>query len=273
MDRMEPVTEIALDYPITPVPRWGHGKPAHRRLHEIIGANRARYVEHLGAIVSRAHALRAIPLETQRATEPAWINPWFSGLDLAALHMFVAVHRPSRYLEIGSGTSTKIARHAAQTADLALHITSVDPAPRAEINELCDRIIRQPVEHVDTAIFDDLHAGDILFIDNSHRVFTNSDSVVLFLEVFPRLRPGVLVHIHDIFLPYDYPPEWSSRFYSEQYVLAAWLLAEGPHFHIELPNMFVSLDEDLSSVLSPLWTDGLSSIQRHGGSFWLRRTG
>ncbi len=272
MDRMEPVTEISLDYPITPIPRWGHGKPAHGRLHEIMDAHRSHYAQHLRGILSCERALKTIPIETEHAADPAWINPWFSGLDLAALHMFVATQRPARYLEIGSGTSTKIARHAARTSGHTMHITSVDPAPRAEINPLCDRIVREPVENVSTALFDDLSRGDILFIDNSHRVFTNSDSVVLFLEVLPRLQPGVLVHIHDIFLPYDYPPEWSSRYYSEQYLLAAWLLAEGPHFRIELPNMFVSLDQELSFLLSPLWTDVLASVQRYGGSFWLRST-
>lgn len=269
---MEPVTEISLDYPITPVPRWGHGKPAHAKLYEIIGAHRDRYTRWLQEILSCAPALAAIPLAAQDPAAPAWTTPWFSGLDLAALHMFVATERPTRYIEIGSGTSTKIARHAARTRGQALHVTSIDPAPRAEINTLCDRVVRQPVESVDAAIFDELGAGDILFIDNSHRVFQNSDSVVLLLEVLPRLRPGVLVHIHDIFLPYDYPPEWSSRYYSEQYVLAAWLLAEGPHVRIELPNMFISQDPHLASTLSPLWTGPLAGVQRHGGSFWLRRS-
>lgn len=218
---MEPVTEISLDYAITPTPRWGHGKPPHARLHAIMDAHRGHYAAHLQAIAACEPALKAIPIETENPSDPAWVNPWFSGLDLAALHMFVATHRPARYLEIGSGTSTKIARHAARTGGHALNIVSIDPSPRSEINALCDRVVREPVENVAGALFDDLSHGDILFIDNSHRVFTNSDSVVLLLEVLPRLKPGVLVHIHDIWLPYDYPPEWSSRYYSEQYLLAA----------------------------------------------------
>lgn len=268
---MDPVTEISLDYPIVPTPRWGHGKPAHPQLYAIIDADRARYAAHLQSILGCAPALRSIPLETVDPAGPCWVNPWFSGLDLAALHMFVAAQRPARYLEIGSGTSTKIARHAARSVGHSLHIASVDPAPRAEVNALCDRVFREPVESVDLAVFDDLMSGDILFIDNSHRVFTNSDCVVLLLEVLPRLRPGVLVHLHDVYLPYDYPPQWSERFYSEQYVLAAWLLAEGPHLQIELPNMFVSQDAELAGTLSGLWTGPLADVQRHGGSFWLRK--
>ncbi len=268
---MEPVTAISLDYPIVPTPRWGHGKPPHPRLHEIIDGHRDRYIAHLRSVLSCEEALRAIPIDSAEAPTPAWDNPWFSGLDLAALHMFVATQRPARYVEIGSGMSTRVARHAARTSGHDLHITSVDPVPRAEINELCDHVVREPVENLSASVFAELMSGDVLFIDNSHRVFTNSDSVVLLLEVLPRLRPGVLVQLHDIFLPYDYPPEWSERFYSEQYLLAAWLLAEGPHLQIELPNMFVSHDRELAAMLSPLWTGVLAGVQRHGGSFWLRR--
>lgn len=271
METAAPVTSITLDYPVTPVSRWGYGRPAHPDLYRIIAANRARYAQHLRTIAACGAALHAIPAESPDATELAWNNPWFSGLDLAALYAFVATLRPARYLEIGSGTSTKIARRAARAAGYPLHITSVDPAPRAEINVLCDRVIREPVETVDIGLFDELESGDILFIDNSHRVFTNSDCVVLLLEVLPRLKRDVLVHVHDIFLPYDYPPAWGQRFYSEQYVLAAWLLAEGPHLGIELPNMFVSLDEELASLVRPVWTGALANVQRHGGSFWLRR--
>ncbi len=268
---MEPTSQIWLDYPVTPTARWGYGKPAHQRLHDILNTQREQYAEHLHNIVTHEAELKTIPLWGRYVSRPAWNNGWFEGLDLAALHMFVATHRPARYIEIGSGNSTKITRHAARKSDLSLHITSIDPAPRAEIDVLCDEVIRQSVETIDQTLFDDLGPGDILFVDNSHRVFTNSDAVVILLEVLPRLQPGVLIHIHDVFLPYDYPPEWSARFYSEQYLLAAWLLAEGPHVRVELANMFVSRDEELAAILNPLWTGPLSDVQRHGGSFWLRK--
>lgn len=227
---------------------------------------------HLEAILGCADALRAVSLEPveEAPGAPAWMNPFFSGLDLAALYMFVARGRPRHYMEIGSGWSTKIVRRAADDGDVPVRVTSIDPAPRAEIDALCERVVRRPVEDLDQAIFDELDADDILFVDNSHRVFTNSDAVVTLLEIVPRLRPGVLVHVHDIFLPYDYPPEWSERYYSEQYLVAAMLLAEGPHVRVELPNMFVSADPLLASVLNPLWQGVLEGVQRHGGSFWLR---
>ena len=132
--------------------------------------------------------------------------------------------------------------------------------------------MRCAAEDIGPDVIADLGAGDILFMDGSHRVFTNSDCVVFFLEILPELKPGVLVHIHDIMLPYDYPPEWNERYYSEQYLLAASLIAEGPHIGVELPNMFVSEDSDLREELIPLWTGASLGVQRHGGSFWLRIT-
>jgi hypothetical protein len=264
--------QITLDYPVRPIPRWGHGRPAHARLHRILDRDRERYRQHLLEIAALAPRLRALPLVPAESDplEPAWTNPWFSGLDLAALYMFVSRFRPARYIEIGSGWTTKIARRAARDTGLTLHITSIDPQPRAEIDRLCDVVVRSAAEDVDIALFNRLGPGDILFVDGSHRALTNSDCVMLFLEVLPDLPPGVLVHVHDVFLPYDYPQEWSERYYSEQYLLAAWLLAEGRRFQVELPNMFVSHDADLRKELDPLWTEELATVQQHGGSFWLR---
>jgi hypothetical protein len=264
--------QITLDYPITPRPRWGHGKPPHRRLYGILDRGRERYRQHLRHIAALAPRLRAIAVapSEQDPLAPAWSNPWFSGLDLAALYMFVSQHRPSKYMEIGSGWTTKIARRAARDSGTALHITSIDPQPRAEIDQLCDVVVRKAAEEMDVALPGQLGAGDILFLDGSHRVFTNSDCVAFFLEILPELKPGVLVHVHDIFLPYDYPPEWNDRYYSEQYLLAAWLIAEGTRLRVELPNMFISEDADLRDELGSLWSGELAGVQRHGGSFWLR---
>jgi hypothetical protein len=264
--------QILLDYPVTPSPRWGHGKPAHPGLYEIINRDRERYRQRLRDIAELSTWLAAIPLDPddQRPEQPAWQNPFFSGLDLAALYTFIARTKPRRYVEIGSGWTTKIARRAATDHHVALDITSIDPNPRAEIDRLCNRIVRSPVETADTSLFAELGDGDVMLIDNSHRVFTNSDCVVMFLEVLPTLAPGVFVHVHDIFLPYDYPPEWNDRYYSEQYLLAAFVLAQGPNLQIELPNMFVSLDRDLAETVAPLWSGMLSGVQRHGGSWWMR---
>jgi len=264
---------IILDYPVNPQPRYGYGKPVHPRLNEIINRNRNQYQEYLSNFLQYKNDFISIP-KYQTAVEfaePAWINGWLPGLDAVAVYGFLCLHNPRRYFEIGSGNSTKFARKAINKHHLKTKITSFDPHPRAEIDAICDTVVRQPVEEVDLAIFDELEAGDILFIDHSHRSFMNSDATVVFLEILPRLKPGVLVEFHDILLPFDYPPEWKQRFYNEQYLLAAYLLAEGNKFEIILPNFFISRDGELSKVLSPLWADPrLNGVETHGGSFWIR---
>lgn len=103
------------------------------------------------------------------------------------------------------------------------------------------------------------------------RVFTNSDVTTVFLDIVPRLAPGVLVQFHDIFWPSDYPPEWNQRYYSEQYLLACYILAGGERMEIELPNAFISGDERLGALLSPLWEwPELAGLERHGCSFWIQ---
>ena len=118
------------------------------------------------------------------------------------------------------------------------------------------------LEDCDLSLFDQLKAGDILFFDGSHRSFTNSDVTVFFLELMPRLKPGVIVHIHDIFLPSDYPPEWERKMYSEQYILAAMLLCPTQPFKVLLPNFYIECDAELRGQVPPL-------APVTGASFWI----
>jgi hypothetical protein len=102
----------------------------------------------------------------------------------------------------------------------------------------------------------------------------NSDSTVMFLDVIPRLKPGVLVEIHDITLPCDYPVAWKNRYYAEQYLLAAYLLADGNRFDIALPSAFVSDDAEMKEILSPLWAaPAMKNVEKFGCSFWFRMRG
>ena len=142
----------------------------------------------------------------------------------------------------------------------------IDPSPRARINKICDEAIRRPVEEIDLQIFERLEAKDILFVDSSHRVFQNSDVTVCFLDIIPYLKPGVLVHFHDILLPWDYSHDYGGRrYYSEQYLLATFILAEGNRFEIIMPHYFVSHNPRFRDVIQEL------DIQASGGSsFWLR---
>ena len=92
-----------------------------------------------------------------------------------------------------------------------------------------------------------------------------------FLEILPKLKKGVIVHIHDIYLPYDYPQFMCDRFYSEQYGLAMYLLANSDKYQTILPNYFITEDKELSSIIEPIWNhSNLNDVERHGGSFWFK---
>jgi hypothetical protein len=261
---------VDLDYPFESKPRYGYGKPPHERLACLIERNRGEYASHLKSFISAAHVLTDIPAEPIDLLLPHWNNGFFPGLDVVALCGFMSELNPPRYVEIGSGNSTKFCHFVRNKLGLRSKIISIDPEPRAEIDVLCDRVIRRRAEELDSTFANELESGDILFIDGSHRVLMGSDVTALFLDVLPGLRPGVVVHVHDIFLPYDYPPDWSNRYYSEQYILAAYLLGQ---FHLEilLPNAFITYDAELSSILAPLWNGPLANCTHaHGTSFWMR---
>ncbi len=264
---------LFLDYPVDFQPRYGHGRPAHPELMEIISRDREGYAAILRKMVAlkeRMWTIRDAREETD-PTQPVWNNGYLPGLDIVGIYTMLTTFRPAKYIEIGSGNSTKVAHKARREQDLPTKIISIDPQPRAEIDTLADTIIRSPFERTDYPLVEELEENDILFVDNSHRILPNSDATVFFLEVLPRLRSGVIVHVHDVYLPYDYPQFMCDRFYSEQYGLAMYLLANPDRFPILLPNYFVSEDEALSEIAAPLWKDPrLAGVERHGCSFWFR---
>ncbi len=260
---------IGIDYPTSAanVPRYGSGKPPHRGLWDLIERDASRHQQALRAIAGFANELRRIELRANDPLEPSWINSWLPALDSAAIYAFMRLRAPRLFVEIGSGNSTLFADRARRDGALTSQIISIDPQPRAEVDRVCDRVIRAPLEAVDLALFDELRAGDILYVDGSHRVFMNSDVAVFFLDVLPALPADVLVAIHDINLPNDYSPGIADRYYSEQYMLAAYLLA-GADVSIVLPAAHVSRGE-AAHLLDDLWAHPeLAGVERHGGLFW-----
>jgi hypothetical protein len=264
---------LFLEYKVQFKPRNGHGLPPHAHLNYVVNANRAEYVEWLRKFdkyKKQLHAIQKADL-VQDPSQPGWNNGFLPGLDIMALYTMLAELKPKRYVEIGSGNSTKVAHKAKTDLGLDMQIISIDPFPRAEIDHLADKVIRTPFEQLDNAFLLELEENDVLFVDNSHRVFPNSDATVFFMEVMPELKKGVVVHIHDIYIPYDYPQFMCDRFYSEQYVLAAFLLANPHHYVPILPNFFISEDPELAHVIEQMWAHpNLEDVERHGGSFWLR---
>jgi hypothetical protein len=263
---------ILIDYPPVPAARYGYSVPPIAAIADLFRRGTDGYRALLAGFLRHSDRLASIPLRPpEDGTEPGWVNGYLPGLDAAALYGLLARQAPRRYVEIGSGNSTKFARRAVRDHGLSTEIVSIDPSPRASVAALADRRIERPLEALHVEEFDALvGAGDFLFFDGSHRCFTNSDVTVFFLEILPRLKPGVWVQVHDVTLPWDYPPEWSGRWYSEQYVLAAYLLGGGGGTQVVLPNAYVSRDPELSKILDPVWSrPGLEDVERGGSSLWL----
>lgn len=154
-------------------------------------------------------------------------NGWFGSVDAELLYSVLRRFQPANVVEVGSGFSTRLMRRAISDGKLAARITSIDPHPNTSVQPYADDYIKAPVEDVEVArILGLLSAGDILFIDSSHTVTTGGDVPYLFLEILPKLSPGVFIHIHDIFFPFDYPEEWvlEDIGWTEQYLVHAFLL-------------------------------------------------
>ncbi|MDI1354749.1 MAG: class I SAM-dependent methyltransferase [bacterium] len=266
--------KLILEYKVDMKPRYGYGKKPHALLYEIINNRRSSYEKYMEAMLKFVPVFHAINTSDKEnnENEPAWNNQFLPGLDIVALYTFLNEFKPAKYIEIGSGNSTKVARKSITDNQLKTKIISIDPFPRANIDHLADQVIREPLENMsDYSCITSLEANDILFIDNSHRVLPNSDATVCFLELLPKLKQGVIVHIHDIYLPYDYPQNMCDRFYSEQYMLAAFLLANPKKYEVIFPGIFVSEDSLLAKKLEPIWqSPNTSKAEKHGGSFWLR---
>jgi hypothetical protein len=268
---------VSVDYPLRPVPR-----PPNRALQRMIESGDGDYATLLRQFASLGNDFAAIAVDGDAdagGVDPQWRNPWFTGLDAVSLYGLIALYKPARYIEVGSGYSTKFARRAIRDHRLSTKIVSIDPQPRAEIDSICDHIIREQCENVDPEFFASIRANDIVFIDNSHRSFQNSDVTVFFNEVLPQLPPGCIYGVHDIFLPYDYPEEWWARLYNEQYLLAAYLLGGANGDSILMPSAHVCNHEALSRSLDDVWhrpsirglMGNADGFWRAGNSFWLKR--
>jgi hypothetical protein len=225
---------------------------------------------------------RLLPLATDLPFEDApgrhryhYGNDWFTGADAVWYAALLRDLRPRRVIEIGAGYSSAL---ALDVDELYLggrtSLTFVDPDPSrlrgiVPPSELAGRLVPSPVQDVPLERFDELEAGDILFVDSSHVLKAGSDVQHLVDEVYPRLAPGVLVHVHDVFWPFEYPASWLATGCSvnEAYAMRA-LLGRTTAWEIVLWDSFLErfhrdwLAEHLPDVLAaPFPTGGI----------WLRR--
>jgi predicted O-methyltransferase YrrM len=168
----------------------------------------------------------------RRATSDKW-GPGYGPIESQVLHCFLRANRPRRVIEIGSGVSTACMLHG---LDREAELTCIEPFPSAVLREAAGtRLMARPCQEVPLSVFQELREGDLLFIDSSHSVKIGSEVPRLYLEIIPSLRPGVFVHIHDIFLPYLYPPDlltWPFWAWQETVLLAA-LLTHNPKLEVQ----------------------------------------
>ena len=232
--------ELTINYPPNFESRYGHGKPVARYIDAVLRSSLDQQQKFLDDLADVHDGLVSINVEeAQDSKEPRWRQGWIPPLDGISIYGAIARQRPSVYLEVGSGNSTKFAARAIRDLGLDTRIISIDPQPRAEIDDIATTIVRQPLEEIDLEIFNQVSDGDIVFFDGSHRCLQNSDVTVFFIDVLPMLKAATLVGIHDIFWPNDYPVKWITRYYSEQYVVGSYMLALGEKFPCVFSSVYM----------------------------------
>lgn len=208
-------------------------------------------------------------------------NSSFGSVDAEMLYGFLRELTPRQMIEIGSGHSTLLAAQALRRNEAEgkpCHFTAIEPYPDAKLRRALDaglpglsKVLPDLVQDVPLATFEALSSGDVLFIDSSHIVRTGSDVNYEFLRILPCLAVGVWVHVHDIFLPDEYPEEWlkeSVHFFNEQYLLEAFL-SFNSFFQVEWTSHYLArkYPERLQKAFPSFGTERW----RGGGSFWMRR--
>jgi predicted O-methyltransferase YrrM len=202
------------------------------------------------------------------APAPRFDQEWFPALDAATAYAMVCGLRPRRIVEVGSGHSTRFLARAIADRELATTLLCIDPEPRALLEGLPVRWLETTLQQAPESCFTDLRAGDLLFIDSSHILMPGTDVDWLLNRILPTLARGVLVHVHDVFLPDPYPQAWAWRGYNEQQAFAA--LLQGGGYGIRFASHYAASrrpDRLAAGVLAqlPQGLDGLAS------SLWLEK--
>lgn len=193
------------------------------------------------------------------------LNDQFPPHDAHLLYAMIRKLAPKRMVEVGCGWSTTVTAAAIRDGDLATELTCIEPYPRPFLRTMTDMLTlrEEKVEHTPMNVFNALGPGDVLFIDSSHVVKTGSDVAHQFLEILPRLADGVIVHVHDIFLPEEYPKGWVRNGFNwnEQYLLQAFLI-DNARAHVLAMNRWLALRHPQSVI------DAFGAMDLNGSSFW-----
>ncbi len=186
-------------------------------------------------------------------------EPGYGPGDADLLYALVATKKPRKVIQVGCGVSTSIVLRAARDVNATIDITCVDPFPTPFVRDAATKsrvsVVEDKAEHVDAQRLANLAPGDLLFIDSSHTTKPGSDVHHLFLNVLPRLGPGVLIHVHDIHWPYDFSPNLFGRndlfFGSEPAMLHAYLIHNPRCRIVASMSMLHHADPDRLHALLP----------------------
>lgn len=195
-------------------------------------------------------------------------NTQFIANDPHIYYCMIRHYQPKKVVEVGAGFSTLVASQAA-LCNPDTQVIAIEPYPRDFVKNQVNGIqhINQSAQNMDISYFEQLEANDILFIDSSHVVKTGSDVVYLVLEVLPRLAEGVIVHFHDIFLPFEYPKDWLFKrrlFWNEQYLVQAFLMNNSRVKILYANRYMTEYYKDEYKTIFP------KALKWGGGSLWLR---
>lgn len=251
------------------------GKLHNRRIEEI------NFNEELQMqLLDRFHynnELIQIPYDTDQSSSFYYHNGSFGPGDAEFLYSIIRTYRPRRLIEIGCGNSTKIAIQAIQknneeNSGYSCKITCIEPYEQPWLEGIKEiQVIRERVENVALDIFETLQEGDILFIDSSHVIRPQGDVLWEYQRILPRLNKGVLIHIHDIFTPNDYPEKWvfdEVRLWNEQYLLESFLMYNKSFEIIGALNFLKHFYWDKVIEKCPV----LKTFEDYEpGSFWIRK--
>lgn len=220
--------------------------------------------------------LLSFRMEKGAETEFHYHNASFGPGDAEYFYNIVRWYKPKTMLEVGSGMSTLMAisalhQNVKERSEYVCNHICIEPYEMHWLEKLDVSVIRDRVERIDKKIFADLQANDILFIDSSHVIRPQGDVLFEYLEILPLLRPGVLVHVHDIFTPRDYPDAYlleNVRFWNEQYLLEAFLTLNSSFRVIGALNHLKHQYFDELSSKCPILR---KEHYREPGSFWMIR--
>jgi len=188
--------------------------------------------------VVREYEMEVRGLRAFREMTASRVGPGYGPIEWQLLHCAIRKLAPSLVVEIGSGVSTETIARAVQVnvseGRKRSNIVAIEPYPSRSLTKLNGvNLIKKLVQEVGDAPFEQLSPGDLLFVDSSHSVRVGSELQRIYLEIIPRLRPGVLIQIHDIFLPFLYAPDVLSTYFGwQETTLLAALLTDNPRLRI-----------------------------------------